>query len=131
MLQEASNEKSYGLDLANIAKIWRGGCIIRSTLLEDIRAAYARDAALKSLFLDAEFANTLNQHSVSLRKTVDTFITNGVPALCFSSALAYFDAFRTERLPANLIQAQRDFFGAHTYKRIDKEGTFHTPDWDE
>ena len=130
MLQQASEEKGYGLDLANIAKIWRGGCIIRSTLLEDIRAAYARSAGLKSLFLDPEFSGTLATHGDALRKTVDTFITNGVPAMCFSSSLAYFDAFRTERLPANLIQAQRDFFGAHTYMRLDKEGTFHTPDWE-
>jgi 6-phosphogluconate dehydrogenase len=98
-------------------------------LLEDIRAAFARDAGLKSLFLDADFARILNQHGDALRQTVSTFVANGVPSLCFSSALAYFDAFRTERLPANLIQGQRDFFGAHTYQRIDKEGTFHS-EWD-
>lgn len=128
LLAAASDEKGYGLDLSEIAKIWRGGCIIRSRLLEDIRTAYTTDPKLKNLLLNPKIAEILNSRSASLRKTVVTFIENGIPAACFSAALAYFDAIRTERLPANLIQAQRDFFGAHTYQRIDKEGTFHT-DW--
>ncbi len=131
LLAAASHEKNYGLNLAEIAKIWRGGCIIRSAWLEEISNAYAQNAALTSLLLDAKIADFLAKHSVSLRKTVSAFTGHGVPAMCFSSTLSYFDAFRTIRLPANLIQAQRDFFGAHTYQRIDKEGTFHTPDWEK
>ncbi len=130
LLTAASAEKGYGLDLANIAKIWRGGCIIRSAWLEEIRAAYTRDPAMPSLLLDDKFADFLHRHSIALRKVVAGFTGHGVPAMCFSSALAYFESFRTARLPANLIQAQRDFFGAHTYQRVDKQGTFHTSDWD-
>ena len=130
LLQQASTDKDYGLNLAAISKIWRGGCIIRSALLEEMRVAYSADANLPNLLLDTKFADVLNALVNHLRNTVSNFVAHGVPAMCFSSVLAYFDAFRTERLPANLIQAQRDFFGAHTYQRIDKEGTFHTPDWD-
>jgi len=130
LLQSASTEKNYGLNLADISKIWRGGCIIRSALLEEMRSAYAANPNCESLLLDDKFAGILSNHIDSLRRTVTAFISNGVPSMCFSSVLAYFDAFRTERLPANLIQAQRDYFGAHTYQRLDKEGTFHTPDWD-
>ncbi|MBK6751799.1 MAG: NADP-dependent phosphogluconate dehydrogenase [Acidobacteria bacterium] len=131
LLQKASVESSYGLDLAEIARIWRGGCIIRSKLLETIRVAYSSDPSLDNLMLDKTFADMLNSRIGSLRKAVVAFNENGIPAACFSSALAYFDAFRTERLPANLIQAQRDYFGAHTYQRVDKDGTFHTDDWDK
>jgi 6-phosphogluconate dehydrogenase len=130
MLQQSSTENGYGLELSNIARIWRGGCIIRSALLEEIRSAYSKDPHLSNLLLDDSFVSFLNLHIPSLRRTVASFISNGIPAMCFSSVLAYFDAFRTERLPANLIQAQRDFFGAHTYQRTDKEGVFHTADWD-
>ncbi|MBV9216520.1 MAG: NADP-dependent phosphogluconate dehydrogenase [Acidobacteria bacterium] len=129
LLQAASKEKDYGLNLSDISMIWRGGCIIRSALLEEMRAAFAADKDLVNLLLDKKFAEVLGQHNDALRKTVISFIQNGLPAMCFSSVLAYFDAFREERLPANLIQAQRDFFGAHTYQRIDKEGIFHTSDW--
>jgi 6-phosphogluconate dehydrogenase len=129
LLQAASKEKGYGCNLTDIAKIWRGGCIIRSALLEEMRVAFSSDAELPSLLLDNKFAEILNGHGDALRRTVRAFVSNGVPAMCFSSVLAYFDAFRTERLPANLIQAQRDYFGAHTYQRLDKEGTFHTADW--
>ena len=129
LLQEASKDKDYGLDLAAIARIWRGGCIIRSALLEEIRSAYSADEELPSLLLDDNFVTVLNAHSGSLRAAVGSFVANGLPSMCFSSVLAYFDAFRTERLPANLIQAQRDHFGAHTYQRTDMEGTFHTADW--
>ncbi|HEV7700216.1 MAG TPA: NADP-dependent phosphogluconate dehydrogenase [Pyrinomonadaceae bacterium] len=130
LLQAASIEKNYGLDLGETAKIWRGGCIIRSALLEEMRSAYSKDPVLSSLLLDDKFASILSKHADSLRRTVASFVANGMPAMCFSSVLAYFDAFRTERLPANLIQAQRDYFGAHTYLRIDKEGIFHTSDWE-
>jgi 6-phosphogluconate dehydrogenase len=94
-----------------------------------MRVAFSSDAELPSLLLDNKFAENLNGHGGALRRTVRAFVSNGIPAMCFSSVLAYFDAFRTERLPANLIQAQRDYFGAHTYQRLDKEGTFHTADW--
>ncbi len=128
LLAAASEEKGYGLDLSEIAKIWRGGCIIRSALLETIRSAFSADPKLEYLLLAPKFADMLNSRAGSLRKAVVSFNENGTPAACFSASLSYFDAFRSERLPANLIQAQRDFFGAHTYQRIDKEGTFHT-DW--
>lgn len=130
LLQQASAERSYGLNLGEIAKIWRGGCIIRSALLEQIRAAYASKPDLPNLLLDANLTQILSQSMISLRKIVSASNGHGIPSMCFASALNYFDAFRTARLPANLIQAQRDYFGAHTYQRIDKEGTFHTPDWD-
>ena len=130
MLQAASIEKNYGLDLAEIARIWRGGCIIRSKLLETIRQAYSADPNLENLMHNSAFANILKTRSAALRKAVVAYNESGTPAACFSSALSYFDAFRTERLPANLIQAQRDYFGVHTYQRIDKEGIFHTPDWE-
>ena len=128
LLAAASQEKAYGMDLSEIARIWRGGCIIRSRLLEEIRTAYSRDPKLPDLLLDPAFVEILESSHTSLRKTVMTFVQNAIPSTCFSSALAYFDAIRAERLPANLIQAQRDYFGAHTYQRLDKEGIFHT-DW--
>lgn len=131
LLSSASAEKGYGLDLASISKIWRGGCIIRSSWLEEFRTAFSREPELPSLLLDEKIGEILQRGSISLRKVVAGFTGHGVPAMCFSSALAYFDSFRTSRLPANLIQAQRDLFGAHTYQRIDKEGTFHTSDWDK
>jgi 6-phosphogluconate dehydrogenase len=129
LLQTASVEKNYGLNLSEIAKIWRGGCIIRSALLEEMRRAFAENPALPNLILDDHFADFLNRSRGDWRARVEKFTVSKVPALCLSSALGYFDAFRSERLPANLIQAQRDYFGAHTYQRIDKEGIFHTPDW--
>jgi 6-phosphogluconate dehydrogenase len=131
LLAQASVDLNYGLELADTAKIWRGGCIIRSAWLEEIKSAYARDNAMPSLLLDNKIAEFLGEHSMSLRKAVSAFNGHGVPAMCLDSSLSYFDAYRAERLPANLIQAQRDFFGAHTYQRIDKEGTFHTSDWEE
>lgn len=131
LLQTASEEKKYGLDLAEIAKIWRGGCIIRSALLEDMRRAFAANPDLPNLLLDDKFAEILARTRADWVMINAKFAESRVPSLCLSSALAYFDAFRSERLPANLIQAQRDFFGAHTYQRIDREGIFHTPDWNE
>jgi 6-phosphogluconate dehydrogenase len=131
LLQTASKEKNYELDLAEIAKIWRGGCIIRSALLEEMRAAFAANPDLPNLMLDDRFAEILNRHREDWREINEKFTESRIPSLCLSSALAYFDAFRSETLPANLIQSQRDFFGAHTYQRIDKEGIFHTPDWNE
>jgi 6-phosphogluconate dehydrogenase len=129
LLQMASVEKNYNLNLAEIARIWRGGCIIRSALLEEMRRAYAENPELPNLILDDKFAEILNSRRKDWRSVTKKFTKSRVPALCLSSALAYFDAFSSERLPANLIQAQRDYFGAHTYQRVDKEGIFHTPDW--
>jgi len=129
LLQTVSTEKNYGLNLSEIAKIWRGGCIIRSTLLEEMRRAYAENPQLPNLMLDDKFAELLNDNREDWRAINEKLMDSRIPSLCLSSALAYFDAFRSERLPANLIQAQRDFFGAHTYQRIDKEGSFHMEHW--
>jgi 6-phosphogluconate dehydrogenase len=131
MLQVASEEKNYALDLSEIARIWRGGCIIRSALLEEMRQAYSREPELPNLLLHDSFADILAANSKDWHETVGKFSASRIPTMCLSSALAYFEAFRSERLPANLIQAQRDYFGAHTYQRTDKEGVFHTPDWKE
>ena len=129
LLQTASEEKDYGLNLAEIAKIWRGGCIIRSALLEDMRRAYQLNPDLPNLILDDEFAEILSRNRDFWCVINNEFMISQVPSLCLSSALSYFDAFRSSRLPANMIQAQRDYFGAHTYQRVDEEGIFHTPDW--
>lgn len=131
LLHQASTESSYGLNIGEIAKIWRGGCIIRSKMLEGIRSAFAASPELPNLMLDTQFNEVLDKNIMAVRKLISAANGHGIPAMCFASALNYFDAFRTERLPANLIQAQRDYFGAHTYQRIDREGTFHTPDWDK
>ncbi|PKN91257.1 MAG: phosphogluconate dehydrogenase (NADP(+)-dependent, decarboxylating) [Chloroflexi bacterium HGW-Chloroflexi-6] len=126
LLRMASKEYDYNLNYGEIAKIWRGGCIIRARFLNDIRAAFARTPDLANLMVDTEFAKMMNTRQASLRKVVALAAESGIPALAFSSALAYYDAYRSARLPANLTQAQRDYFGAHTYRRIDREGSFHT-----
>ena len=131
LLQTASVDKNYGLNLAEISKIWRGGCIIRSTLLEEMRRAFSDNPTLPNLILDDSFAKILKENRADWRNVIEQFATDHIPALCFASTLNYFDAFRSERLPANLTQGQRDFFGAHTYQRIDKDGAFHTSDWDK
>jgi len=126
LLAAASEAYNYGLDLATISKIWRGGCIIRAALLEDMRKAYARDHDLKSLLLDPGFIEKVNSTSASARKIVSYSVKMGISSSAFSSTVAYFDAFRADQLPLNLIQAQRDHFGSHTYERVDREGIFHT-----
>ena len=126
LLKAASKEYDYGLKLGEIAKIWRGGCIIRARFLNDITAAYTRNAELTNLLLDPFFREEILKRQGALRRVVQTAVGLGIPCLAFSASLAYFDAYRTARLPANLTQAQRDYFGAHTYRRIDKEGVFHT-----
>ncbi|MGH9948633.1 MAG: NADP-dependent phosphogluconate dehydrogenase [Pyrinomonadaceae bacterium] len=128
LLQAASTEKNYELDLAEIAKIWRGGCIIRSAMLEDIRKTYSADPAISNLLLSEHFLNAIRNEQAILKATLKFAIAADVPCMAFASALNYLKSYASERLPANLIQAQRDYFGAHTYQRIDKEGTFHT-DW--
>jgi 6-phosphogluconate dehydrogenase len=126
LMRLASNEYGYGLNMGEIARIWRGGCIIRARFLNDIRRAFERNADLPNLMIDPEFAKMMNARQSPLREVVALSAKSGIPALAFSSALAYYDAYRSERLPANLTQAQRDYFGAHTYRRIDHEGVFHT-----
>jgi len=116
--------------MGGVALMWRGGCIIRSAFLGDIKAAFDNDAALKNLLLDEFFSAILNRYQASWRKAVIHGIEIGVPLPAFSTALAFYDGYRTERLPANLLQAQRDFFGAHTYERIDRpRGQFFHTNW--
>ncbi len=129
LLRTASVDLDYGLDLANIAKIWRGGCIIRAKILEDIREAYIADPELENLMLADSFIKFTKEHYQSLRNATINSQYHDIPCMAFSSSLAYLAATATPRLPANITQAQRDFFGAHTYQRIDKEGTF-TTNWE-
>ena len=125
LLRAASHEYDYHLQNGEIAAIWRGGCIIRAQFLNRIREAYHRNPDLPNLLLDEGFrADAANRHN-ALRTVVTTAAQLGIPCLAMASALSYYDAYRTARLPANLTQAQRDYFGAHTFQRIDKEGTFH------
>lgn len=125
-LRAASNEYNWNLNYGDIAMIWRGGCIIRAQFLQKIKDAYDRDPNLANLLLDPYFKDIADRYQESLRQVISVAVLNGVPVPALSAALSYYDSYRTETLPANLIQAQRDYFGAHTYERIDKEGTFHT-----
>ncbi|WP_286229531.1 NADP-dependent phosphogluconate dehydrogenase [Neobacillus mesonae] len=124
----ASNEYGWDLKLGGIAKIFRGGCIIRAAFLNNITDAYDRNPNLDNLLLDSYFQSITADYQDAAREVIATAVKTGIPVPGISSALAYYDSYRTEVLPANLLQAQRDYFGAHTYERIDKEGTFHT-DW--
>ncbi len=126
LLRIASNEYRYDLHPGEIAKIWRAGCIIRAGLLNDIMAAYQRNPALVNLLLDDFFRAAVESRQAAWRFVVQTGVGMGIPVLALGASLAYFDAYRSERLPANLTQAQRDYFGAHTYRRVDREGVFHT-----
>ena len=125
-MKAASEEYNWNLQYGNIAMIFRGGCIIRAQFLQKIKEAYDRDPALPNLLLDPYFKDIVENYQQSLREIVATAAMRGIPVPAFASALAYYDSYRMETLPANLIQAQRDYFGAHTYERIDKEGIFHT-----
>jgi 6-phosphogluconate dehydrogenase len=126
LLRMAAAEYNYGYDLGQVAAIWRAGCIIRARFLNDITAAFDRNPHLTNLFLDDEFRKAVSTRMPAWRKVVQLAVGKGIPVPAFSASLAYYDSYRSERLPANLIQAQRDFFGAHTYERVDKAGTFHT-----
>ncbi|SEP25760.1 NADP-dependent phosphogluconate dehydrogenase [Mucilaginibacter sp. OK283] len=126
LLSKASEEYKYDLHLGEIAKIWRGGCIIRSEFLNDIFNAYSKDAQLPHLLLDSDIQKLVTATLPGIRKILAGTIAAGVAAPGYASALSYFDAFRSEKMPSNLTQAQRDYFGAHTYELIGKEGTFHT-----
>ncbi len=125
LLRRASHKYDYRLDLEAVARIWRGGCIIRAALLEDIRSAFHRQPDLENLLLSPGLGNEVTERQKDLRDVVCTGTDLGIPVPGFMSALAYYDAYRSIQLPANLIMAQRDFFGAHRYERIDTEGTFH------
>jgi 6-phosphogluconate dehydrogenase len=130
LLRAAEKDQGWHLNLGGIALMWRGGCIIRSVFLGNIKAAYDKNPELANLLLDDFFASALNKYQASWRKAIVHAIEIGVPTPAFSTALAFYDGYRTERLPANLLQAQRDFFGAHTYERVDKpRGEFFHTNW--
>ncbi len=127
-LAVASEEYGYGLELETVARIWRGGCIIRAALLENIRQAYRKTPELANLLLDETTAKEINSVQAATRQVINYGVSSGIPVPALAACLSYFDAYRSGRLPSNLIQAQRDFFGSHTYERLDREGIFHT-DW--
>ncbi|MEU6198470.1 NADP-dependent phosphogluconate dehydrogenase [Streptomyces sp. NPDC047061] len=126
MIQDAAAEYGWKIDLGAVARIWRGGCIIRASFLDRIRAAYRADPDLVSLLAEAEFAKEIADAQVPWRETVASAARRGIPVPAFSAALSHYDTLRAARLPAALLQGQRDYFGAHTYARVDREGTFHT-----
>jgi 6-phosphogluconate dehydrogenase len=130
LLLAAEKERKWKLNFGEIALMWSGGCIIRSAFLGDIKAAYEKNPALENLLLDDFFASAIGKYQAQWRQAIIAAIGLGVPTPAFSTALAFFDGYRTARLPANLIQAQRDFFGAHTYERTDKpRGEYFHTDW--
>jgi 6-phosphogluconate dehydrogenase len=126
LLKAANEENKWDLPFGTIASIWRAGCIIRAQFLGKIKAAYAADPALPNLLLDPYFAGVVGSYQSAWRTVVMSAVESGIPVPAFMSALSYFDSYRSAQLPANLLQAQRDYFGAHTYNRIDREGKFHT-----
>jgi len=125
-MKTASEENNWNINYGNIAMIFRGGCIIRAQFLQKIKEAYERETDLKNLLLDPYFKEIVENYQSALREIICISVQNGIPVPSFSAAMSYYDSYRMERLPANLIQAQRDYFGAHTYERIDKDGAFHT-----
>jgi 6-phosphogluconate dehydrogenase len=126
IMAAAGKAHDWALDFGTIASIWRGGCIIRARFLYRIKEAYARDAAVANLLVDPYFADLVTRAQPAWREVVATATRHGVAIPALSAALAYFDGYRSARLPANLLQAQRDYFGAHTYERVDRPGAFHT-----
>ena len=130
LMREAAKEQGWDLNYGDIALMWRGGCIIRSAFLGNIKAAYDADPQLENLVLDEFFTTALKSSETGWRNAATLAVNNGIPAPAFVSALAYFDGYRSERLPANMLQAQRDYFGAHSYERVDKpRGEFFHTDW--
>ena len=123
---EGAKEYNWDIKKGDIAKIWRGGCIIRAQFLNRITDAYAADQDLVVLLSAPYFTEAITASQEAWRRVVIASVQAGIPSPAFSSSLAYYDALRADRLPAALVQGQRDFFGAHTYKRVDEEGTFHT-----
>ncbi len=126
LLKMASREYNWNIDLVQIVPVWRAGCIIRASLLSDITNAYRRSPELPNLLIDDVFKEAVLSRQAAWRQVVQTAVGLGIPMLATSASLAYFDAYRSAVLPANLTQAQRDYFGAHTYRRVDQEGVFHT-----
>lgn len=131
LIRAGSNEWKWDINLSEMARIWKGGCIIRAKFLDRIKTAYRRDPALTNLLLDEDFRAWMDEAQNSWRITISTAQQHGVPVLAMAASLAYFDSYRTANLPQNLTQAQRDYFGAHTYERVDKPeaGSIHT-DWE-
>jgi 6-phosphogluconate dehydrogenase len=130
LLQKASSEFQYDIKLDEIARIWRGGCIIRSTFLDEILKAFKATPDLPDILLNDNIGLLLETCQDGMRLSIKTGVDSGVPMPVMMASLAYFDSYRSARLPANLIQAQRDYFGAHTYERTDREGIFHT-EWNQ
>ncbi|MDT3358854.1 MAG: NADP-dependent phosphogluconate dehydrogenase, partial [Spirochaetota bacterium] len=130
LIKTAGEENKWNLNLGGIALLWRGGCIIRSAFLDKISQAFIADPALKNLILDPYFSRILTETQQQLREVVAAAALNGIPTPSLGAALSWFDSYRTENLPANLLQAQRDYFGAHTYERIDSpRGQFFHTNW--
>lgn len=125
IIKAASDKYDWNVNLTECARLWKGGCIIRAKLLDDIQGALARDENLSNLMVDEKFAKELNDRQMAWRRIVTLCIASGLPCPALSAALSYFDSYRCASLPANLTQGQRDFFGGHTYQRVDKEGVFH------
>jgi 6-phosphogluconate dehydrogenase len=129
-MMEAAKEYGWNLNYGGIALMWRGGCIIRSRFLGDIKKAFDNNPALENLLLDPFFKNAVESAEESWRRVCATALLNGIPVPAITSALGYYDGFRSERLPANLLQAQRDYFGAHQYERLDSpRGKYFHTDW--
>ena len=126
MLQKASSALDMQIPLLQVVKVWRGGCIIRSSMLQLFISAFEQHPLLESLMLDNTVAGLLQEKEENMRAVITAAINNGYPAGAMMAALCYYDAYQTADLPTNLIQAQRDYFGAHTYQRIDEAGNFHT-----
>ena len=126
LMRRASEEYGYGLNPETVAKIWRGGCIIRAHLLEDIMKVFQQNSGVKNLLLSPSLGNEVSKRRNDIQTVIHSCMTLGIPAPGFMSALAYYDAYTSKRLPANLVMAQRDYFGSHRYERTDGEGTFHT-----
>jgi 6-phosphogluconate dehydrogenase len=126
LLRIASNEKEFGLHLDDVARIWRGGCIIRADLLNNLLKAFKNDPSAVNVLLDQELAEIADRNEPDTRSVILYAAEAGIPVPGIMSAIGYFDAYRSSWLPDNLIQAQRDYFGSHTYERVDRDGVFHT-----
>lgn len=129
LMRAAAEEFNWDLQYGAIAQMWRGGCIIRSAFLDDIKAAYDKSPELDNLLLDDYFRDRIHETQSNWRKIIGEAVSRGIPVPAMSSALAFYDGYRSARLPANLLQAQRDYFGAHTYQKLDGDGSWHHTDW--
>ena len=130
MMKAAAKDYGWNLNYGSVALMWRGGCIIRSKFLGNIKEAFDKNPDLQNLILDSFFSNKMAETQAGWRRAVCTAISNGIPVPCLTAGISYYDGYRTERLPANLLQAQRDYFGAHTYERVDKpRGQFFHTNW--